>query len=432
MQARTGGRVILLFDQFEEFFTYPTEQQGELRRQLAEMLYTAIPQSIRNRMSELSPAERNHLVAPLDVKVLFSIRADRLSLLDSMKVDLPDILHRRYELRPLSPEQAKTAMVRPASLHDKEFVTEPFGYTDVAIEKVVQHLLDPITGGVEAFLLQVVCLSIESRIEGGLLRGRIADPFPKVDASDWPPLENIMDDYYHQQIAKITPAELRPQAYRLIEDRLMFVHPETGETRRLSVDSRTLQAPQFLLDSLENQFLLRREANALGGYNYELCHDRLLEPALTSRAKWMEQEDLKAAEQAAAERIRQVQELQRVADLERNRRRRANVLAIVAVVGLVVAAVAGILAIQQRNEAVRQQEVAEKAKIEAEAQRNVANDALQKIINARKEKIQNQIKLDEEAGFIQSATNNKAILAIVDSLQKSGTSLNKILIELEK
>ncbi|MDZ4679669.1 MAG: hypothetical protein SGI94_04460 [Saprospiraceae bacterium] len=100
MQARTGGRVILLFDQFEEFFTYPTEQQGELRRQLAEMLYTAIPQSIRNRMSELSPAGRNHLVAPLDVKVLFSIRADRLSLLDSMKVDLPDILHRRYELAP--------------------------------------------------------------------------------------------------------------------------------------------------------------------------------------------------------------------------------------------------------------------------------------------------------------------------------------------
>ena len=447
LQARTGGRIVLLFDQFEEFFSYPPEQQAEFRQQLAELLYTAIPQSIRNRMSELSAAERSQLVAPLNVKALLSIRADRLSLLDSMKVDLPDILQRRYELRPLSSEQAKDAMVRPAALKaGDDFATPPFGYTDAAIEKVVQHLLDPLSNGVEAFLLQVACLSIESRIEAGLLAGRSADPLPLVDALDWPPLANIMDDYYHQQIAKITPTELQAEAYRLIEDRLIFVHPETGDARRLSMDSTALQASQALLDSLVNHFLIRREANALGGNNYELCHDRLLEPALASQGKWLETEELRAAERAEAERRKQLEELQRVAVLERRRRQRASLLAGAAVAGFIVAGILGVWAYSLKEVAERSQSQTEnllsdiqkveeqlrRRLTEVQKERNRADSAFIKSLNATYHQFESEGKSAMESSEYEQAIRNfNSALSAIDErpevIPDNGESCRKLL-----
>ena len=46
-QTAANGQFVLIFDQFEEFFSYPLAQQATFRRQLAELLYSDIPQSVR-------------------------------------------------------------------------------------------------------------------------------------------------------------------------------------------------------------------------------------------------------------------------------------------------------------------------------------------------------------------------------------------------
>ena len=49
---------LLIFDQFEEFFTYPLVQQEAFKIQLAELLYTDMPQSIRDILSNRNSQNR--------------------------------------------------------------------------------------------------------------------------------------------------------------------------------------------------------------------------------------------------------------------------------------------------------------------------------------------------------------------------------------
>jgi hypothetical protein len=129
-QVTPATQFLLVFDQFEELFTYPAEQQREFRWQLAELLFSGIPQSVRETLDTLPEAERLRLVQPMNVKAVFSIRSDRMSHLDSMKDALPTILHKRYELRPLTPAQARDAIVKPAGL-DSGFGISDFGEAPV-------------------------------------------------------------------------------------------------------------------------------------------------------------------------------------------------------------------------------------------------------------------------------------------------------------
>ena len=113
-QTDDKRRFILIFDQFEEFFTYPLAQQVAFKSQLAELLYQDTPQIVREAAPTLPKDQRRLLANPLEIKVLFAIRADRMSLLDSMKDKLPAILQKRYELKGLTEEQAKEAIQKPA------------------------------------------------------------------------------------------------------------------------------------------------------------------------------------------------------------------------------------------------------------------------------------------------------------------------------
>ncbi|MBK8702409.1 MAG: hypothetical protein IPN33_01520 [Saprospiraceae bacterium] len=47
-QGANPVNIILIFDQFEEFFSYPTAQQLTFREELADLLYTRVPQFLRD------------------------------------------------------------------------------------------------------------------------------------------------------------------------------------------------------------------------------------------------------------------------------------------------------------------------------------------------------------------------------------------------
>ena len=172
-QRQQGGteQFVLIFDQFEEFFSYPLAQQQALRRPLAELLYGTLPSAVADRLERLSPEQVRLALSPLNVKAVLSIRSDRLSLLDSLKDVLPAILHKRYELKPLSPRQAREAIVQPARKgHDEaqswrqQFHTPPFEYTEAALTQIAQELSAEHSEGIEAFQLQIVCAEIEKKI----------------------------------------------------------------------------------------------------------------------------------------------------------------------------------------------------------------------------------------------------------------------------
>ncbi|MFM9949438.1 MAG: hypothetical protein ACKV1O_15990, partial [Saprospiraceae bacterium] len=105
---------VLLFDQFEEFFTYPPEQQQDFKNQLAELLYADYPYFLEQNEATLHPEQIAALADRLEVRTLFSIRADRLHELDRLSDRLYAILHKRIELHALPRAEAEKAIVLPA------------------------------------------------------------------------------------------------------------------------------------------------------------------------------------------------------------------------------------------------------------------------------------------------------------------------------
>ncbi len=403
LDSAEKGSYLLVFDQFEEFFSYPPEQQRDFRDQLADLLNGEPPEALREAARALDREQRRLLTAPMDIRVLFAIRSDRMHELDRLKDRLPAILHKRYELKALSREQAREAIIGPAALTDPRpdlregritmtpmkdqwaFASPPFEYREDALTKILNGLAVSNTAqqsGVEAFQLQILCDSIENKVAEGSVPDRDGNGLPDVTADDLPDFTEVFAQYYERRLSLLPETE-RAAARRVIEDGLVRYDPFTDEGRRLSVDGQALLKDYEniglnpdLLRELENTFLVRREPNTLGGHNYELSHDTLLAPVVRAKKKRMaEEEEQRQGEALAAEEARIAREK---ADAQR-RQKRALYTSVVAGVLVLAAVGASVFAYQQSKKAADATELAnqktrdaEASKLEATAQREEA------------------------------------------------------------
>lgn len=337
------GRFLLVFDQFEELFTYPNAAVQEFKAQLGELLRAGLPQRIETRLSglKISEDELDLLYEPADVKALFVIRSDRMHLLDQLSDLLPGILQHCYELKALRPSDARDAIMLPAKAELKNAPADawPFGYEPAALDNLLGFLRDE-EGRIEAIQLQTLCQAFEKKISG---------PGQRITAADTgaDTLQKIIDDYYRTQLAD--PSLGDPNiACRLIEDELVI---ETGGGKGVRVTMHELsllnkfadrnknpeaekERLRHLLDALVDLHLLRREVGSRGGDTYELSHDRLIEPVLKSRKARLETEERNRIAREKAETERQLHEARAQAAAERQRRRRSNALALAALLGL--------------------------------------------------------------------------------------------------
>lgn len=379
-QTRRQRRFIFVFDQFEEFFSYPMAEQYAFKEQLAELLYTEIPQAVRNLAETQNAEQQSFIATPFDVKVIYAIRADRMSLLDSMKDKLPAILNKRYELKGLTTEQARQAIMQPAGIVDDRFDTPPFEYSETALSKILTELSIGENKGIEAFQLQILCEHIESEVRNGKIRDRDGNGLPDITESELPEMSSLYENYYHRKLKELD-LSVRQAAQMVIESGLIVEDLHTGEGRRMSVDSLALVkmfhasgVTEDLLKALANTFLIRPELNTVGGVSYEVSHDTLVAPILKSKA-------VRKAEDERLESIRKQQEVEQKAHEEaakreeaERQRRQARLLAVAAAVGLVLALVAMLLAFSAQRKAQK----ALDEKIEADRKRDVAEAANRK------------------------------------------------------
>jgi energy-coupling factor transporter ATP-binding protein EcfA2 len=450
-----SSRVFLIFDQFEEFFSYPPEAQAKFRLQLCELLYTRIPQAVRDGLGDASRDLKARIYQPMEIHTLFSIRSDRMHLLNSMRDELPAILHQRYELKALSEMQAEQAIVRPALLEGAQFVVkQPFQYESAALAKIISELKKGGTNPaepeqqaqIEAFQLQMVCQTIEQNIIKNTKKAKGVQQ-TVVQEADLPNFDLVYEQYYTDRLADLPDVTSRKTAHTVLEEE-MVIGDDLSDTRRISVDKDLLRETmmhnhqmvlgQDILDYLEDKFLIRRET-INGRIHYEVSHDVLLSPLVKSRnetrkatAAIKAEEQRKAAE-ARAQLAEAEMHKERLAREQADRRRRAaRRMAIMAIAGFVLAALLGIWAVRQKLKAEFARQEAQKALVEAEKQRSAANNALKKVVEARKEKLKAQIDLETEAQFLRSASEKLNLLARVDSMERAYVPFSQILSELEK
>ncbi len=297
---------VLLFDQFEELFSHDKSRREALTLALADLLNERLPEEVRLQLRNYPRDQRsNELLEwynPLKIKIVFAIRADRMSDLDALKHHIPTVLHDRFHLKPLSHENAREAIIKPAALRASDFAltTSDFEYAPAAVQEMLDAL-DNEQGEIESFQLQLLCSYLENKVT------RKGQVITSADFGGKAGVAIILNDYYEREIGALNPAE-QLAARQFIEEGLIV------NGRRVGLPEGTEQSrfgigPE-LLGKLLNSRLLRSEMIHLGKI-YELSHDTLIEPILRSYEKRYAEEELRRAEQLLAEERLQLAEIQR-------------------------------------------------------------------------------------------------------------------------
>ena len=314
MQINKGVRPLFLFDQFEELFSYPDEEILAFQQDLAELLYTGIPLRFRRKLENhlvsnfLPEEEEERLEAPLETKILFIIRSDKLHLLNRLKDYLPRVLKQTYELQALDLEGAKAAIQLPAGLSGA-FFTPPFFFTEKALGHLMNFLKEEQGQRVEGILIQMLCEYYERNLveKTGVTQldlPQIGDP------------EIVVSNYYEEKIHAL-PADQQSLARRLIEEGLVSGEGDMRLSLHEAFIFQEFNVSKDLLEKLVDNRLLRAEPFQRGGFTYELSHDRLV-PAVTA-ARTQRRE-------AEAERMRQEEalRLKKQAELDRREKEKAT------------------------------------------------------------------------------------------------------------
>jgi len=347
----------LVFDQFEELFSFPKKDIEDFKTQLYELTELKLPdrfavliaQSRRNNRELLSRDMIGLLHKKNEIKTVFAIRSDRLSLLNKLSDKLPDIQSTFYELLPLTYEQARQAIVNPAVDNDPGFETPPFGFHQDAINKIIHELSDGETDNIETTQLQIVCHRIEE-----IAAAKKADGLRQIDVDDLPEFKNIFLNFYFDSINRLTQ-ENHDKAKRLIEDELIRNH------QRISLDEEICK--EYLgekeLRRLVDTHLLRAERNTFGRFSYEISHDTLVEPILESRKKYRDELERKRLEKERQEELQKLKEEQELEEKERQRKiRQQRIIILIISISFIVSVALGVFGYLKMLDAEEQERIA--------------------------------------------------------------------------
>jgi len=264
---------LIIFDQFEQLFSYPEAQINAYKQQLSELLNQKLPDYYANLIDEnnhLSKEDQLKLYKPSKIKIVFAIRSDRLSLLNRLSDKIQNIQQIYYELRPLSREQAIMAIRKPAKTKNGDFESPDFKFEPDAVDEILNALTENGKQNLETTQLQIVCQCIEENI--------VASQNKIVTKNDIPNFQDIFLDFYQNAINK-TSADQQILAQEFIEDQLI------RNNQRISLDERVCMDYVYenTLKTLVDTHLLRSERNSTGNLSYELSHDTLIQPILSSK-----------------------------------------------------------------------------------------------------------------------------------------------------
>ncbi len=330
---------VLVFDQFEELFSYPQAQINAFKRRLADILTNQMPDFVRNFERELfknkktiDKAEFDLFYSAINIKAVFSMRSDRLSELNMLADSITDIQKVFYELQPLNTEQAQQAVTNPARKQGT-YDSPVFTYAQPALDKIINALTNNGTQNIETTQLQLVCQRIEQNI--------IAENLPSssrqgsvltVAENDIPDFKDIFLDFYNSALTNVTTDD-QNTVRKFIEDQLII------DGRRISLDENVCRKhiKDQTLKTLVETRLLRAERNSVKGISYELSHDTLVPPIREIAEKRRQREEEARAEAERREELRLALEKaeEERTEREKERKRQRKIIIIVSVAALV-------------------------------------------------------------------------------------------------
>lgn len=302
VKAKNVDTYILIIDQVEELFTYPTAQLIEMVNELGNLRSPILPDDVRLAVEELentnnkflSPEINAVLYNPIPIKFIFSIRSDKLYLIGRLKKSIPTIMQNMFELYPLTKEQALEAIIGPSKIKGS-FRSNPFDILDVTdpvinfLSKQSNEELEYNTSDacIEPFTLQIICRYIERKVV-------IANKVEKVSAKMVvDKLDTIFQNFYIEILKDLSFSQaMELKVRKLIEEEMIY----KNERRRMPVYIKKIiedcGIDQTTFEKIIETKLIRETSP--GSKSYEISHDSLVNPILKAKEdRRNEEESLK-------------------------------------------------------------------------------------------------------------------------------------------
>ena len=282
-------RLILIFDQFEELFSYSEPIIEDFKNQLSDILKADVPENFveyfakaRSKNKEKFRGKQMRLLNEnVEVKTIYIIRSDKLSLLNKLRNRIANIQKSYYELLPLTAEQAHEAIVKPAEMQG-EFKTLNFSYKPESLTKIINFLTNKGEQAIETTQLQIIC----QRIEQNIFEHHRQKENYEVGENDLPDFKDIFLSFYTDAINSLDIKE-REKAAKLIENESIRNKQRISLDEYICSEYISVEALKLLVDNR----LLRSEQNSFGRYSYELSHDTLVEPISEAAEKRKRKEE---------------------------------------------------------------------------------------------------------------------------------------------
>lgn len=309
----------IILDQFEKYFTYSDVEQNLFKEELATLLYSKIPQNVRDEYSKkveknkelLTQEEIALFFKPLEIKIVFAVRSENLGYLNKLHDFIPNILQNCLEINAFNREQAEDALQIPGALFSHGhalYASRRFDFSEDAKEKILNfltvkdslHQYNTKDFEIEPFQLQIFSSYIEKNIV-------IAHGLDMKDGFFLTPehlngIEDIYINYYKSIIERIDDVREQKAVRLFVEEGLIFEEEPVCLTMYEGFVEKKFGVSASILKILEDGYLLRAEPHKFGDVYYVISHNSLVIPILSEKKKRREEEKIEA-EKLAAQRM---------------------------------------------------------------------------------------------------------------------------------
>lgn len=259
---------VLIFDQFEEIFRAKWKEEffQWLEMLMKDVCPTNIAEAIDDHNIEI-PSKKLF-------KTIFSMRYEYVGELDywcSQKTFIPQMMHNRYFLKPLTIKDA-------IDIIESQDTTDPISKIISDHSNIlVQSICNKESNEVSPFILSMLCYGIYEKIHDD-------DNFSISEAAIFETISSFYDKTLAGIKCKGSDAQIPKKHIRIIENALV---DENGHRLRLPVNITDLKAIDFndnYRDALKDAHLIR--IYKINDESYvELIHDRIAEIIVDKRAK---------------------------------------------------------------------------------------------------------------------------------------------------
>lgn len=351
IEATSDTTLVLILDQFENIFSYEETQISVLKRELHSLIYEQIPVRLRDYISQkleknpdtLTTLGLKKLYEKINIKIVFSIRTDKLQKLEYFE-DKLNIYENIIQIKAINSTNAKNILNKTSSFKhkyniDNNLISKPFTICQNLVDKILLFLTKNNTQEIETYQLQIIGKEIE--------KISYTKNKQNITINDLKNFEDIYRDYYETIIEKINDSEQQISARKLIEDELIFEYEKRKLTIYEGIIFQKYNISEETLKYLIDNHLIKIIRNKNNEIFYEISHDALITPILWAKNKRIKYEIQIQNELSQKKKFEEEAKIQKIKS-QKNKR-----LALFFLMLFFIALIGGIIAKKQRNIAIK-------------------------------------------------------------------------------